>query len=54
MYLTVTLPLPVWSNPYVALPPQKFYHLRDMARYAAAIVDITLAYKETLDRYVRI
>lgn len=50
MYMDVTLPLPINSNPGMVLPPRHFTTAHDVARFAARIIDGILEYKELLDR----
>lgn len=50
MYMDVTLPLPINSNPGMVFPPRKFTTVHDVARFAARVIDGILEHKEMLDR----
>lgn len=51
MYMDITLPLPINSNPGMVLPPRTFTTVHDVARFAARIIDGILEHKEMLDRF---
>jgi choline O-acetyltransferase len=51
MYMDITIPLPINSNPGMVLPPQRFTTVHDVARFAARIIDGILEHKEMLDRF---
>lgn len=51
MYMDITLPLPINSNPGMVLPPRKFTTVHDVARFSARIIDGILDHKEMLDRF---
>lgn len=52
MYMNVTLPLPINSNPGMVLPPRKFTTVHDVARFSARLIDGIIEHKEMLDRFV--
>lgn len=51
MYMDVTLPLPINSNPGMVFPPRKFTTVHDVARFSARIIDGIMEHKEMLDRF---
>lgn len=51
MYMDITLPLPINSNPGMVFPPRSFTTVHDVARFAARIIDGILEHKEMLDRH---
>lgn len=51
MYMDITLPLPINSNPGMVFPPRKFTTVHDVARFAARVIDGILEHKEMLDRW---
>lgn len=52
MYMDITLPLPINSNPGMVFPPRSFTTVHDVARFAARVIDGILEHKEMLDRFV--
>jgi len=54
MYMDITIPLPINSNPGMVLPPRCFTTVHDVARFAGRIIDGILEHKELLDRFVAV